>query len=480
MREEDGQDYFDDPEFQDALARYEQARRNGKNLYLDADDLTDIAEHYMLQGREAEADQAIQLALELHPGSAAPQVFLARRHMFGGDLSQAAHICDDIPDQHDPEVHFLRAEIMIRRQQAEQAADYLAACSSDADQPADHLYDSAALFMDYDRSDLALPFARQLVARHPNYPKGTTLLAEIHLTMGDASQAITLLNQTLDRDPYQTDAWNLLAEAQTTIGQYHEAIESTEYLLAIDQDDRQALVTKANCLLRLGQPEQAVAAEKMLFNDNGVLAYSDALALADLERYDEAARRLEQANEAGGEDAPEQLEIYMQQAFVESRLHHLDRAITAIGKARTLAPDDEDYEYELQLGRIYLENGRTDEARVHFRQALADSRDRRKTYYRMGVALADVQYYQPAQSVFEALQETYGDTMQADIAPYLAYCYSQLGEDRKYLSTLKLAASCNPEATRDLFAPTFPGIPPEEYYHYAFRDIYGRFPEEGE
>ena len=45
MREED-EAYFNDPEFKENLQKYEQADKNGEPIYMDAEDLTDIAECY--------------------------------------------------------------------------------------------------------------------------------------------------------------------------------------------------------------------------------------------------------------------------------------------------------------------------------------------------------------------------------------------------------------------------------------------------
>ena len=92
MREEDEQAFFEDPEFQEVLRKYEEARRSGAPFYMDADDLTDIAEYYMVQEREEQADEAIRIATELHPESVDPQVFLARQQMFHDNLERAHEI----------------------------------------------------------------------------------------------------------------------------------------------------------------------------------------------------------------------------------------------------------------------------------------------------------------------------------------------------------------------------------------------------
>jgi alpha-glucosidase len=45
VHEEDW-NYFHDPEFLDSLAQYEAARGEGREPYMDADELTDIAEYF--------------------------------------------------------------------------------------------------------------------------------------------------------------------------------------------------------------------------------------------------------------------------------------------------------------------------------------------------------------------------------------------------------------------------------------------------
>ncbi len=481
----DDQAYFEDPEFQESLHRYEEARRSGTPLYMDADELTDIAEYYMVQEREEEANEAIHLATELHPESVDPQVFLARQEMFHDHLDRAHEICDAIADQDDNEVRFLRAELMIREQAEEDAYDFLTACYEGiVSGRAAFLYDSAGVFMDYSIWDKAQLMAERLMAEHPNYRKGPELLADILVSKGAYEEAIPLLNRILDENPYHINAWNLLAESQGALEQFREAIDSTEYVLAIDQNNQRAIITKANCLFHLDQLEEAHALYQTYLRSNpqdSVIYYLDAVCLSDLERYEESAAQLTKANEVSSEMSPEQLNIYLQQAFVESRLRHLDRAIAAIDKARRMAPEDSNNnEYELQLGRIFLENDRANEAGVHFQQALRVSRDRKRTLFRMAVAFADTEFYHLAKSMLEEIMQTYGETMIQEVTPYLAYCYSRLGEDQKYLSNLKQAAQCNPEVTKVLFSPLFPGVQPQEYYLYAFQSVYGRFPEDGE
>ena len=49
--------YFEDPEFKEALAKYEGMVENHTPAYFEADELIDIAEYYTLKGRHKDAEQ---------------------------------------------------------------------------------------------------------------------------------------------------------------------------------------------------------------------------------------------------------------------------------------------------------------------------------------------------------------------------------------------------------------------------------------
>ena len=78
--------YFQEEEFKKNLALYEQMLQGGQSVYLEADELTDIAEYYLVQNDTDKAMACIQYALNIHPGSIDPLIFLARQKMFNGDI----------------------------------------------------------------------------------------------------------------------------------------------------------------------------------------------------------------------------------------------------------------------------------------------------------------------------------------------------------------------------------------------------------
>ena len=76
MKQED-EEYFQSDEFLDILNRYEQSVCTGRSPYMDSDELIDVADYYMSQGKHKEAKQATELALELHPDAEDPVTMMA-------------------------------------------------------------------------------------------------------------------------------------------------------------------------------------------------------------------------------------------------------------------------------------------------------------------------------------------------------------------------------------------------------------------
>lgn len=481
---EDEQNYFKEPEFLEILEKYESSLRNGIPIYMDADELTDIAEYYMLRHKEKQANEAITLAVQLHPTSVDPQIFLARQEMFHDHLEKAHRICDAIADQNDREVIFLNAELLIREQQVAKACQLLENISEKLEEGKTmFIYDCAGIFMDYALWDKALEWTERILAQNAKHLDALLIKSEAMLMKGEYKEVIEQLNHLLDQDPYLTIAWNLLAEAQGATGLYQEAIESVEYVLAIDEHNRRALLTKANCLFHLNHLEEAHTLYQAFMKANeedDTICYLDAVCLAQLERYGEAADLLERANEIGDCMSREQFNIYMQQMHVESHLHHLEKAITALQNAMELAPEGFTPDYELLLGHIYLENGYYAEAEQCFEWALDKSKDKRATMLMIGVAFAESQHYSEALKVLNAMVQMFGDEKGYSAKPYLAYCYYQTGDNQKFLQNLKEAVSNSRETTELLFSTIFPDILPDEYYLYAFKATYGRFPEVNE
>ena len=84
-----GDDYFDSKEFREMLDNYEESVKSGHPLFMDADDLADIADYYHFMNEPQQADEAIDYALSLYPNATQPNVFKAREALTEGDIDTA-------------------------------------------------------------------------------------------------------------------------------------------------------------------------------------------------------------------------------------------------------------------------------------------------------------------------------------------------------------------------------------------------------
>ena len=143
-------EYFDTGEFKEMLRRYEQSRAAGESIYLEADDLTDIAEYYHAKGRLDEALGAIDYALELFPGATLPLVFRARIALIKEqDAEKARRLIDRVDETDDPDYIYMAAEIMVFQKREKEADRFLTeqyAMLDDEEEQVDFCLDVATLF----------------------------------------------------------------------------------------------------------------------------------------------------------------------------------------------------------------------------------------------------------------------------------------------------------------------------------------------
>ncbi len=486
---EDSLEYFKKPHFRKILGRYEKAIAKGHPLYMEADDLTDIAEYYMVNQQEEQADDAIQLAVSLHPSSVDPQVFLARQQMFRGNLEKAQQICQNILEQDDDEVKFLKAELLIHEGKTSQAMLFLEneACLIDEDRDL-FLTDCAGIFMEHGMMKEALVWAEQIISEFPNHKKGKIIKVNILIEQGEYKMALPILQDMLENDPYDIVAWNLQAESQGALGLYLDSIESTEYILAIEPNNNRAKLTRANCYFHQNRLDDAHEMYQELLSVCEIMEesqsllpniqYMNAVCLSNMCRYPEAAVMIELAMKSCNESSAEFDHLLIQQAYVESKLHHFEKALNALKTLRQLAENIPITSAEnLLAGEVYLENGKHAEAEEYFQQAVNISPCPMETKFSIALAYGEIGDNITAIKKLKQIKNEYGEKKMPSVIPYLAYFNQNQNNQEEFLHFLEFASEIDRETTEFLFSTRFPNILPEDYYMYAYYDFYGRFPK---
>lgn len=468
-----GDEYFDSEEFRNTLESYEESVRSGHPLFLDADDLADIADYYHFTGIDQQADEVIEYALSLYPNATLPNVFKAREALAIGDYDSAVEYIEHIENQDDPEYHYMQAELLIAKDQVEKADEYLREyfATVPPEEYQDFVYDIANIYFDYGLSDKAYEWLMRTKGDGSNDFK--ELMARILFGLGKYKDSERIFNELLDRDPYSKRYWNGLANAQFMNEDFSGSVTSSEYAIAIDPNDADSLLNKANALYRLGNFEEAIR----YYDRFGELVQPDEFSLlhkgsslVNLNRHDEAFSTLLQALKISPADSPFLPQIYQELAFCCSTLGRLDEALDYIERTRDL--DCDHIDMLVLKGHILLEHNHIHEAEEVFKNAMIRSEEDPLVILRILVSLYDNKYVKAAYEMFKKFFALIVNEDFNQGYSYMALCCWDLNFTEEFLMYLRLAVERNPREARQVLGHLFPEeMAAKDYYQYMYNKL---------
>lgn len=461
--------YFSSKEFLDNVRIYEEARKAGHSVYLEPDVLTDIAEYYHQKGKQEDAQQALDTAVEMFPGAIAPLVFRARMELLKNDNPKGARLyAEKIEDKTDLDYFYIHAEILLYEDKTEEAEAYLRRALEKVDEEnrEDFVIDTATLYADYDMMDKAQAWLS--LSEEQDTPDYRELKGRIALGKGDYETGEEIFKKLLDENPYVGFYWNQLASSQLMRNHIQEAIESSEYSIAINPDDKEALLNKANGMFGLGNYEEALNYYQRfnaLHQDDETGEIFLGVTLIHMDRLEEAVEHLQKAEAKAKSDSPNLPEIYQEAAFALSRLGRYEEALAYTDKALLTGEMNEE-ELLVLKGHIFLENGMPDEAQQYFSQAVKQSNDSPHILFRIGVSIYDNGYIRLAYKMFRMLLNIPNSSFTEGYS-HLAMCCKLLHKNDEFKAALTKACKINPTEAKQVLGDLFPEeLSPEHYIDY--------------
>ena len=466
--------YFDTPEFKNKFKIYEEAVQQGNSVYMEPEDLVDIAEFYHSRNNYDKSLNAINYAINMFEGATSPLVFRARLALFHeDDPDKADSFAEQIDDKTDLDYFYIKAEIMLAKDQTKQADTYLEACMENIDEEEreDFITDAATLFADYDIFDKAQKWLSMATNQTSAYYK--ELKGRIALGKGNYEESENIFNELIDGDPYSGPYWNNLASTQFLRNHINESITSSEFSIAINPNDEEAILNKANGLFSLGNYEEALEYYRhfsLLCPEEETGEIFQGIALVNLNRLEEAIEHLKKAEELSSEQSPNLKEIYRELVFTLSHLGKLDEALHYTNKIEALDKDDKVGIMTLR-GHLYLENEHTKEAEECFKYAMLNTKTPSSTVFKIAVSAYDCGYIPLAYKMLHALiDEITGPDNKVGYS-YLALCCRYLGKTEEFLASVKQACKRNPEEARAVLGELFPqDIEPKDYYNFLINN----------
>ena len=467
------EDYFNSDEFKEILEEYEQSVESGIPVYMDVDDLSDVADYYQMKERYDDAVAAVDRALELSPGATLPLVFKIREAIGEGNIEAAEDYFSRIDDPTDVEAQYVQAEILIAQDKCDEAEELFRKQLQmiDPDEYQDFVVDVASIFTDYGVYDKAMEWIMR--GRQENSDDFKELMGRTLFGLGRYKDSERIFNELIDRNPFQKRYWNALASSQFMREDYGASVTSSEYAIAIDPDDPDGLLAKANGLSHLNNFEESLSYYERYTehvpNDEFALLNQGAC-LINLERFNEAADRLEQALHVAPDDSPYLADIYQELGFVYSELHKPDTALYYLDQTDKLEGVDQ-VDMMVVKGHVLMANNRVDEAEKLFSRAVKESGNSPRVMLRVIVSLYDNRYTEAAFNMFHRYFD-FVDNDWNEGYSYMALCCWELREYTEFLKYLKEAVERNPKEARLVLDHLFPeGMEPKDYVGFIMEKL---------
>lgn len=372
--------YFEDPEFKELLAKYEGMAESHTPTYFDAEELTDIAEYYAGEGEEQKAEEAIDLALRLHPNNTDALVFKSRSLCIKGRLNEAYQVMELIEDPSDREVKFLKADLLMEEHRMEEAEAIHQELAQDENESFEVLLDIIMTYMDANQKDYAAKWIEKLREKgfnETNSQKFRDVWCDFCMTFGSPEKATRAFQLSLDEIPYSIPHWNGLAKCYFAQNEIEKAHEAVDFALAIEENNPEALEVKAFCHMQSENFEEALAIYKQLLPQSKAPSRIYALLVKcymDMERATEAkATSLEWLKKCPKLTAFEKSEIYSYIAMCCFNLYQPEEGMKYIDAALNLEPAFRGA--MLQKGMLYLQLSENKKAEDLFQKVLDISPD---------------------------------------------------------------------------------------------------------
>ena len=351
-----------DKETQKLALRYEEAQQKHEPIYLDSNEVLDLAGWYSTRFNDEQANEVVKYGLQLHPDSTELLTELAHQYLDHDDMEADQRIAGLISETDLPEAIILQARLLLREGQ-EAEADKLFARLDPYD--LSNIVDVVDTYLSNDGSlDSAEAWLNRGFGRYDDDPMFISLAADFYYNDSQLDKAIEYYNKAIDTDPYNDHYWCELARCYYETEQYDKAIEACDYALISDDSSPEAHLLAGQAYLELDNNEGALKHFEQIKDlhllPECVYLFIKGLALTKAEKWEEGYEYLERSLHAQGHDRFSISSVYENAAI---SLHHIgnnEKAELYFEKALEQTPENSELYYT--FGRFYMEIKQTEKA----------------------------------------------------------------------------------------------------------------------
>lgn len=241
------------------VQRYLSARQEGKDPYLDADDILYLLDYFEKSNDTKLYNEVLRLGLRLHPDCPELQIEESRELIFDGQYEKALEKLNAIAPLQDLEADILRIEAYCSLNQYSKAHTLTKMWVKDQLEASEEIFEQTAIMLnDLEMPDKAREFVEWGLSLFPNNITLKSELCYILEMENDIPKAIRLYEEIIDSNPYSAEPWFNLGRLYSMVDNYEKAIEALDFAATCEEPDLELLIFKGYCLFMNGSYEKAI------------------------------------------------------------------------------------------------------------------------------------------------------------------------------------------------------------------------------
>lgn len=343
-----------DKELHDMAELYENAQKENRAIYLDADDLADLADWYAMHYQYDKANEAVEYGLRIHPDNTALLIEQAYLFVDSHQREKAKEIMERITEE-TSEAKILKANLLMGDGKEEEAEAILNSIEDKTEMG--NLIDASYMYLDFGLPEKALAWLKQGAERYSQDEAYLAVSGDCYYAMGLLDEAMSAFNKLIDKNPYSAPYWFGLASCYFDLQMFDKAIEACDYALVADEEFAIAYMLRGHAFFQLGNDERAMedflqAKERNAISPTFVSTFIG-IDKMNKGKWEEAYQNFEDAIKRQENCQLMTLPaLYANAALCLYRMGNKRKAHQYCQKARELAPEEID-SYLIE-GRIYL------------------------------------------------------------------------------------------------------------------------------
>jgi tetratricopeptide (TPR) repeat protein len=353
----------DREELKELLLQFANLKAGKSYTFIEEDGFERIIDYFDEKEQHPQALEAVEIAIEQYPYSASLLIKKAdilislRRYRESLYTLERAELLDST----DSTLYIIKTDAFLALDMQEEAAALLESAIDmfEGEEKVDLLFELADVYDDYENFEKVFDCLKMILEQDPSNEEALYKICFWTDFTGRNEEGIRLHQQIIEEFPFNELAWFNLGAAYQGLKLYEKSIDAYQYAVAIDEKFDYAYRNMGDAFIKLRKFREAIEVlEKVLELSRPEAVIYEAIGHCydKMENYAQARFNYKKACHLNPEDSQMHYKIactYMNEGIWHNAVKSLQTAL----KTHIMQP-----EYNLALGRCYLEMGNIDEA----------------------------------------------------------------------------------------------------------------------